>query len=35
LQLYESAVQGRVFTVTAREAPRNPLDLAIVGSAAR
>jgi hypothetical protein len=35
LQLYDSAVQGRVFTVTAREAARNPLELAITGSAAR
>jgi hypothetical protein len=35
LQLYDSAVQGRVFTVTAREAARNPLELAITGSSAR
>jgi hypothetical protein len=35
LQLYDSAVQGRVFTVTAREGARNPLELAITGSAAR
>ena len=35
LQLYQTAVQGGVFTVTAREAPRNPMDLAILGSSAR
>lgn len=34
LQLYQTAIQGRAFTVTVREA-RNPLDLPIVGSSTR